>query len=175
MACQSQARRAQTQPQLLSLLPMDGVDVVLNIGRDPWPWGDGSVESANASHFIEHLTTEERYHFFNELWRVLKPGGKCSFAVPHFASCRAYGDPTHVWPPFTEFSLPYLNKDWRKTNAPHTDGENAAGRFLCDFDSTYAYTMHQALLTRNQEFQQFALTFYKEAAQDIVGTLIKKG
>lgn len=158
----------------VDLIAFEGADYVFNAGRDPWPFEDGAVDGANASHFIEHLTKEGRYHFFNELYRVLKPGAQLSFAVPHFASCRAYGDPTHEWPPFTEFALVYLNREWRQNNAPHTDAENAPGRFSCDFDATYGYSMHQGLLTRNAEFQQFALTFYKEAAQDIVGTITRR-
>ena len=63
--------------------------------RKPWPWADGSVEEAHSSHFVEHLTGAERIHFVNELHRVLVPGGKAQIIVPHWASCRAYGDLTH--------------------------------------------------------------------------------
>ena len=31
----------------------------------------------------------------NELHRILLPKGKCLLIVPHWASCRAYGDMTH--------------------------------------------------------------------------------
>jgi hypothetical protein len=136
--------------------------------RQPWPWKDDSVEEAHCSHFIEHLTAQERIHFVNELYRVLKPDAKCTVIVPHWSSCRAYGDLTHQWPPVSEFWFYYLNKDWRATNAPHND------EYSCHFDCAWGYNMHQAIATRNQEYQQHALTFFKEAAQDLVATFVKK-
>jgi hypothetical protein len=136
--------------------------------RLPWTWADGSVEEAHSSHFVEHLTAPERIHFINELYRVLAKDGKCQLIVPHWASCRAYGDLTHQWPPVSEFWFYYLSKAWREVNAPHNDG------YVCDFDATWGYSMHPALGVRNQEYQQYALANHKEAAQDIIATLVKK-
>lgn len=133
-----------------------------------WPWEDNSVDEACSSHFVEHLTANERIHFVNELYRVLKPKGQCQIIVPHWASCRAYGDLTHQWPPVSEFWFYYLSKEWRAANAPHNDG------YTCDFDATWGYSFHPMLMVRNQEFQQFAMQFYKEACQDIICTLTKK-
>lgn len=145
------------------------VDLVNPTGAwKPWPWKDNSVEEAHASHFIEHLTPEERIHFVNELYRVLKPGGKCQTITPHWASMRAYGDLTHKWPPVSEFWFYYLSKDWRAQNAPHNDG------YMCDFDVTWGYALHPLLVSRNAEFQQEALNFKKEAAQDTIATFVKK-
>jgi len=151
-----------------------GVDVVMNMGKDKWPWDDGSVDEAHSSHALEHLTAVERCHFANELHRVLKPGAKATIIVPHWASNRAYGDPTHQWPPVSEMWFYYLSRDWRKANAPHTDAENWPAGFACDFDATWGYGMHQALTVRNQEYQQHALNWFKEAAQDTHATLTKK-
>lgn len=136
--------------------------------RGRWPWPDGSVEEANASHFIEHLNAQERIHFVNEAYRVLRVGGKLAFVVPHWASSRAYGDLTHQWPPVSEFWFYYLSKDWRKDNAPHNTG------YKCDFEAVWGYNMNPALASRNPEYQQMALQWYKEAAMDIVGTLTKR-
>src|SRR3972149_5501723 len=80
-----------------------------------------SVDEAYSSHFLEHLTAMERIHCLNELYRIMKPGAKLTLIVPHFASCRAYGDPTHQWPPMGEMFFYYLSKKWRDENAPHTD------------------------------------------------------
>jgi predicted SAM-dependent methyltransferase len=135
------------------------------IGR--WPWRDESVEEAHASHVVEHFTPEQRIHFVNELYRVLIPGGKCQVVTPHWASCRAYGDMTHQWPPVSEFWWFYLSKKWREENAPHNDG------YTCNFDAQWGYSMRQELLVKNQEYQQFALTNYKEAAADMITTLTK--
>ena len=153
--------------------PIEGVDVVCDL-RQPWQWENDSVEEVHCSHFIEHLTGQERVHFCNELYRVMKTGAKCTLIAPHWGSNRAYGDPTHQWPPVAEMWFYYLSKDWRKSQAPHTDSLTNPAGYNCDFDATWGYSMHPILMTRNQEFQQFALQMYKEAAQDIIATLTKK-
>jgi SAM-dependent methyltransferase len=157
----------------LDRIAFEGVDHVLEIGRDPWPFDDGSVDEAYSSHCVEHLTSEERVHFANELYRSLKPGGKCTLIVPHWASCRAYGDPTHQWPPVSEFWFYYLSKKWRDENAPHTDRDNWDKGFSCDLEATWGYGMHPSLGTRNAEYQQFAVNNYKEAVSDIHATLTR--
>lgn len=151
-----------------------GVDHVFEIGKRRWPFKSGSVDEAHASHFVEHLTAVERIHFCNELHRVLKPETKCTIIVPAWKSNRAYGDPTHQWPPVSEMWFHYLKQEWRDINAPHTDRKNWKQGYACDFDATWGYGLHPMLATRNQEYQSFAINFYLEAAQDIHATLIKR-
>ncbi len=50
--------------------------------RQGLPFPDGSVESINASHFLEHLTLPEARALLVECWRVLEPGGAIRVAVP---------------------------------------------------------------------------------------------
>lgn len=152
---------------------MEGVDVVLNIGVDPWPWEDGTVEEINASHFLEHLTARQRVHFMNEAFRVLKDGGKAVIATPHWASNRAYGDFTHQWPPVAEMFYYYLKREWRATNASHTDIKWNPEGYSCDFDATWGYSFSPELAARHQDHIQFALQNYKEAALDLYATLVK--
>lgn len=144
-----------------------GQEYVCNLTA-PWPWDDDSVDEAHTSHFVEHLNARERIHFVNELYRVLKPGAKCSLIVPHWASCRAYGDLTHQWPPVSEFWFYYLSKAWRAGNAPHND------EYRCDFEATWGYSLRADIQARNPEFQQYAVTNFKEAVQDIIATLTKR-
>lgn len=139
-----------------------------------WPWADNSVEEVHCSHFIEHLTAVERVFFMNELHRVMKPGAKATIIAPHWCSNRAYGDMTHQWPPVAEMWFYYLSKEWRDKEVPHTDIKYNKDGYSCDFEATWGYSMHPAIMARNQEFQQDALQFKKEAAQDIVATLVKK-
>lgn len=151
-------------------------------GYEKWPWEDNSVEEAHASHLVEHFNSMQRCHFVNELYRILVVGGKCTIITPHWASCRAYGDPTHCFSPVSEFWYYYLLKEWRMgntekglgANAPHTDVKYLKGGFNCDFDATWGYSMHPSLFVKNQEMQQFALQNYKEAAQDLIATLVKR-
>lgn len=133
-----------------------------------WPWADDSVGEAHSSHFIEHLDADERVHFVNELHRVMKVGAKAQIIAPHWNSNRAYGDLTHKWPPVSEMWFYYLRKEWRDQNAPHNDF------YTCDFDATWGYSMHPNIQARNGEYQQHAITFWKEACQDTIATLVKR-
>jgi SAM-dependent methyltransferase len=153
-----------------------GVDIVHDF-NDPWPWEDGTVDEVHCSHCFEHFDATERMHFINELYRVLKPGAKCTLIAPHWSSCRAYGDPTHKWPPVSEFCFFYWKKEWRMANAPHTDASNLKGGFNCNFEVTWGYSLNPEVAQRNQEYQQYAMTYLKEACQDVIATLtaIKNG
>ena len=155
-------------------LKFDGVDINLNAGTEKLPYDDDSVEEIHTSHFLEHLKAMERIHFVNECHRVLKKDAKLTIVVPHWGSNRAYGDMTHQWPPVSEMWFYYLDKSWRKVNAPHNDAEHLEGGYTCDFLFTFGYSMHPSLISRNPEYQQFALQNYKESAMDIIATLSKR-
>jgi SAM-dependent methyltransferase len=174
--------------------PFDGkVDLITDLSRKTWffqkgsipclMWGkrsdipdsgkewylpDGSVSEVHCSHFIEHLDAKARINFVNELHRVLIDGGKATIVTPHWASNRAYGDLTHQWPPVSEMWFYYLDKNWRATNAPHNDF------YTCDFACTWGYSLHPAIQPRNQEYQMHAMTFFREAAQDMICTMVKR-
>lgn len=151
------------------------VDVVCDVGSQVWPWLENSVDEAHASHFLEHLTNFdgkwERVRFFNELYRVMKPGAQCALVFPHWNSNRYYGDPTHK-EPFSEMGFYYLDRAWRKANAPHTDSERNPNGYTCNFNCTWAYTMRQDLTLRNTDYQQYALQNYKEVVLDIIATMV---
>jgi len=149
----------------------DMVRHVVDLRVAPWPWADNSVAEAHSSHFLEHLTSVERMTFANELWRVLVPNGTCQIIVPHWASCRAYGDPTHQWPPVSEFWFYYLSREWRQANAPHCDGTHHPQGFVCHFGAQWGYNLRPDLGVRSVEWQQFATQNYKEVCQDINATV----
>ena len=149
-----------------------GVDVVTDLNAR-WPWPDNSISEVHCSHTLEHFDAIERVHFVNELFRVMKPGAKATVITPHWASCRAYGDPTHKFPPCSEFGFFYWKKDWRMAQAPHTDIQHNPKGFTCNFDVVWGYSLEPSVAARNQEYQQFALQFYKEAALDTIATLTK--
>jgi len=152
----------------------DGVDIVCQLGREPLPFDNDSVSEVNTTHFIEHLTAEERVQLFNELYRIMKVDAKIFMVVPYWGSSRAYGDPTHKWPPIGEMWFYYLDKKWRDVNAPHVDGTyDATHGYTCNFTSTWGYNLHRDILVKNEEFKMFACTFYKEAIQDIAATMVK--
>lgn len=156
----------------------DGVDIVHDLMVMPWPWDDNSVEEVYCSHLLEHLDhnrhNPERVRFMNELYRILKPGGKATIVTPHWASNRAYGDFTHADKPVSEMFFYYLSKAWRKVNAPDNDAEWNPDGYTCDFQADWVYSLHQNLVGRDQEYREHALTFWKEAAEDMKATLTKR-
>jgi SAM-dependent methyltransferase len=158
----------------VDIIKFDKVDHVIDLKKLPWIWENNSVLEARTSHFIEHLSAQDRVNFVNELWRILIPGGRCEIVTPHWASCRAYGDPTHVWPPVSEFWFYYLSREWRETQAPHTDIKYNPQGFICNFEASWGYSLRQELMLKNQEYQMFAMANYKEVCQDTIATLIKK-
>ena len=155
------------------------VKYVFNLGKDKWPFKNNSVDAAIAHHVIEHLTNWngkfERVHFFNELYRVLKPDAVCEIVCPDWSSDRFWGDPTHM-EPFGSMSTQYLRKEWRKEQAPTVDYEITPGRqsFKCDFEVSYGFTLNPSLTGRNQEYIQHAHTYDINARMDFVGQFKKK-
>lgn len=146
----------------------DGVDVVMDLRKTPWPWKANSVESVYSAHFLEHLTGPERIVFMDELYRVLRVGGTALFITPYWANMRAVQDPTHAWPPIAESSYLYFNAEWRKQNGL----EHYLGH--CDFDYTYGYAMSPAIAGRNEEQRQNAIVHYNNAVLDLHVTLTKR-
>lgn len=83
-----------------------------------WPWADDEVDELSSSHFIEHIPADEieclvkvpsglaHYNlvrrpkdrllwFFDEAFRVIKPGGLFHLTWPALKSTDAFRDPTH--------------------------------------------------------------------------------
>jgi len=137
-------------------IEFEGVDLVLDAGKEKWPWKNNSVEDVYCSHMMEHLEPAERIHFVNELYRVLKKGKEAWIQVPYWGSARAYGDLTHKWPPVTEFWPLYLNKHWRETKSPHNV------EYSCDFD-------FEILMAGNPDFKQNLPDLAEKAALFING------
>ena len=136
--------------------------------RKGLPWiADGSVSEVRSSHFVEHLTGTERIAFFNELYRVMKVGATAQIVTPNWSHACAYGDPTHQWPPMSQWYPLYLNKAWRDVNAPHAP-------YTCDFDHVVAGSWDQSIEGRNAEHKQFAMNSYTNAWRDLIVTLTKK-
>jgi SAM-dependent methyltransferase len=133
-----------------------------------WPWKSNSVDEARCAYLIHYLTAQQRVKFFNELYRVLKPGAQCQLVTPHWCANRAYADMNVQWPPVAEGFYHTLSKPWREQ-------QNHADEFglCCNFDATMGYGMHPSIVPKNTEYQQNAVMFYREAAQDLIATITK--
>lgn len=194
----------------IDIYDFDGVDMVADLREPTWSFSripdelgprlnqvvisddrlritlpDNSVDEVHCAHFLEHLTNLgerwERVNFFNELYRVMKPGAKALVIFPHWNSNRYYGDPTHK-EPFSEMGFYYLRRAWRMgdgtpqypvAQAPHTDISVNPNGYSCDFDATWGYSLNGSLHTRHEAYVRFAMENFKESCQDMMATLVK--
>jgi len=164
----NKAKGPDGQPYIgVDAISFEGVDVVHDLRCAPWPWEDNSIDEVFSSHFLEHLPGSDRIVFFNELHRVLKPGGKALIITPYWSHDCAYGDPTHAWPPISTWYVLYLNQAWRGVNAPHVG-------YTCDFDWTTGFGMDEWLLSRNDEVRAFAMQHYTNSVRDLHATVTKR-
>jgi SAM-dependent methyltransferase len=156
---------------------MSGVDHVLKIGTEIWPFENESVDEAYSNNFLEHLSNlngaNERVHFFNELFRVLRPGAKAFIAIPHWNSNRYYGDPTHK-EPFSEFGVYYLNREWRLSQAPHTDIRWNSNGYTCDFDSKLGYVLQAKFRNLNNEEKEYIQARLRDAVEEMHLHLVRR-
>lgn len=112
----------------------------VNLFKFPWPWADNSVDAINCSHVIEHVpacfTSGQNIpvdendkdllcSFFDECWRILKPGGIMHVRVPHVQNVMAFQDMTHRRF-ITEEMFHYLNREQREVWG--------IGHYLCKCD-----------------------------------------
>jgi SAM-dependent methyltransferase len=88
---------------------LPGVDVVHDLESFPLPFEDDTFDEVLGIDLIEHIT--DALGLMQELWRITKPDGVCSFALPYGSSDDAWEDPTHVRPYFLNswsyFSQPF--------------------------------------------------------------------
>jgi ubiquinone/menaquinone biosynthesis C-methylase UbiE len=148
-------------------LSLQGVDFVMDVRNTPWPWADNSVDEVFCSHFVEHLSGDERITFFNELWRVLKPGATAEVITPNWSHACAYGDPTHKWPPMSHWYLSYLNKQWRESMVAHVG-------YTCDFTSSYGFSVDPGFSAQSQEQLRANVTHAVNVAMELRAVLTKR-
>lgn len=145
----------------------DGVDVIYDLEKYPWPWQDESVDEIYCAHFVEHIT--DLVSFVNEIWRVLKVGSKAVIIAPYYNSMRAWQDPTHKRA-ISEATFLYFNKGWRDLqNVPFDEY-----RIKADFDFSYGYFCTPDWAGRNEEARNFAIRHYTNVVNDIQVILVKR-
>ena len=154
----------------VDILSFPEVDLVFDLRQPNWPIDSDSVDEINCSHFLEHLTGAERINFFNEVYRILKPGAQATIVTPNWSHERAYGDPTHQWPPVSAWTYYYLDKNWRDVNAPHVG-------YQCHFEYSIAGTHDpndQLVAFRTYETKAMMMSRYVNTTTDIIATIIKR-
>lgn len=78
--------------------PLEGVDIVHDLEVFPYPLKDESCLTIAAKHIIEHIKPWTMVDFMNELWRILKPGGRLAIVLPYGVNQFFIQDPTHCNP-----------------------------------------------------------------------------
>ncbi len=80
----------------VDVAPVEGVDVLADF-RCGLPFGEGTVDAVHCSHVLEHV--DDLLGLMEEIWRVLRPGGRAYIRFPHASSSfHTWKDPTHRRP-----------------------------------------------------------------------------
>jgi predicted SAM-dependent methyltransferase len=89
-----------------------GADVVCDIGTHGLPYGNDEATEIIAQDFLEHIPQARVVFVMDEIWRVLKHGGRFESMTPSTDGRGAFQDPTHVsfwnynsWLYYTEESM----------------------------------------------------------------------
>lgn len=79
---------------------LEGVDTVHDWNDLPWPFPDECALQVMAVHVIEHVSPINGFflEWMDEVWRILKPGGRFGIVVPYATSFGYFQDPTHCNP-----------------------------------------------------------------------------
>ncbi len=112
-------------------------DLLCNLGTQNIPLVDECVDVAIAWHVIEHIggpgdATEPQkawFHFWEELYRVLKPNGWIYGESPNYDGIWAWSDPTHVRA-MSEASFVFFNQDSYRI----PESAISPYRIRCDFE-----------------------------------------
>ena len=102
----------------VDIIKQDGVDLVMDIEKTPWPIKTNSISKIYCSHTLEHV--QDIIKTMKEIWRISIGGGLVKIRVPHF-SCGVYHrDITHKRP-FSYYSMDYFCD--ASINYKHNDGK----------------------------------------------------
>lgn len=70
----------------IDIRKFEGVDDVIDIGKQSLPFDNDCVDEIEADNLYEHLTSEQLFFSIDECYRVLKPTGFLFIKVPIFGT-----------------------------------------------------------------------------------------
>jgi len=73
--------------------PAHKPDRVWDLSKFPYPWPDNSVDEVKMRYVLEHL--DDIIKTMDEIWRILKFGGRVYIEVPYVTHFQAIGHPQH--------------------------------------------------------------------------------
>ena len=74
---------------------LEGIDIVHDLEKFPYPIEDEECLTIVASHVIEHIKPWLMIDFMDELWRIMKIDGQLAASMPYGYSDGFLQDPTH--------------------------------------------------------------------------------
>ena len=150
-------------------------DYIMDLTKYPWDIESDSVDEIFCSHYIEHIphnihnpndSRDGFIQFMDEVYRVLKVGGRATLVAPYLTSVRAFQDPTHCRYICKE-TFYYFNKQWINTyNLQHYNIKS-------NFDINYSYYITNELTLKSEEIRNNAFNHDWNAIDDIIIELTK--
>lgn len=122
----------------LDINPSTNPDVVWDLNDLPWPFEDDQFDEIHAYEVLEHFGQQGDWKaffaHFEEIWRILKPGGHLMASTPAWDKVWAWSDPGHTRV-ISEGTLTFLAQEAYETaddKTPLTDYRNYyKGDFEC--------------------------------------------
>jgi len=97
----------------LDYFKLNGVDVVHDLNKFPYPFKDNTFEEVFADNVLEHLNDPQKP--LEELSRICKPGAVIDIIVPLAPTMHAFRDPTHKLF-FTYRTFEYFTEESKSLN-----------------------------------------------------------
>jgi SAM-dependent methyltransferase len=161
----------------IDISPAPGVDHILDIVRDPLPFGDNSVDHVYSSHCFEHLVSP--INILSEIGRVCKDDATIEICVPygHHNDGLLCGHITfyteEFWHHLTllhpDVWLPILKGRWLWTEVNYVIGECV----LRDIER-YDFPMDFAIRYFNNIVKEFTVTFLYKSNLSLEPTFPKR-
>jgi len=94
----------------IDIRQLDGIDLVLDLENNDFPYEDNSVDEIRLQDFLEHLSKDRQLPFLNEVHRVMKLNGKLFIQLPDLETlskryCNVLENPTKLQHPLDAYQL----------------------------------------------------------------------
>jgi hypothetical protein len=95
----------------LDIRKCNGVDIVWDVTKFPYPIPKDTCNLILMSHLWEHIEPKYRVTVMDELWRISRDTGQLMISCPYAGSFGASQDPTH-YPCPNEATFTYFDPDY---------------------------------------------------------------
>lgn len=178
LACGNNLQKGFTGVDIVGK-PDSQAEIVCNLMEFPWPIASNSVDETFCSHYLEHIPhqtaeinqpgfDDPMFHFMDEIYRILKPGGIAKFISPYYASVRSVQDPSHLRF-ISEPMFNYFNKKWRTEL-----NQLSHYPIKCDFDIIKLdHAVSEEMMGKSQDAVSYAALHMWNVVHDLQVTLQK--